>query len=120
MAFTNRGLPRGLGAPDRKSDLSFWVREMGGRLLRIEWAFGDLEDFRRWTPAHDLTEMLVLGLSAILSLSSLFPSLKGLVVAIAGMTIRRSLPRAEWAMHLVSIHSVGLGVALVSTHGREI
>jgi hypothetical protein len=36
-------------------------------VLSIEEAFGDLRDSRSRTPAHDLTEMLVVALCAILS-----------------------------------------------------
>ena len=36
-------------------------------VLSIEEAFGDLLDSRSRTPAHDLTEMLVVALCAILS-----------------------------------------------------
>ena len=35
-------------------------------ILNVEEAFGDLQDPRSRTPAHDLTEMLVVALCAIL------------------------------------------------------
>ncbi len=61
-------------------------------VLSIEEAFGDLRDPRSRTPAHDLTEMLV--------------------VAIDGKTVCGSHRGQQRALHLVSAYGSGLGMAL--------